>query len=124
VYLNAWGIARTLLTDAPEWFSDGRRFNRLLSGGDFAGSHVCSGFTECHWSTPDDACKEIEEAGFVILEEAGAEGFAGGLSKEITSIAEDDPAAFEHIISFGVQTSRMPQYRRATDHYLIVSKAP
>ena len=119
-YLNAWGIARTLLTDAPAWFADSTNVSSLLTGADFAGGRACSGFTECHWSTPDDALKEIQEAGFVVLEEVGAEGFAGGAGNEVAAIAENHPIAFEQVIAFGVRTSKLPQYRRATDHLLLV----
>jgi S-adenosylmethionine-dependent methyltransferase len=122
-YLNAWGIARSLLTDTPAWFSEGRNVDRLLTGAKFAGAHACSGFTECHWSTPDDARAELQEAGFVVLEEVGAEGFAGGIRNEITAIARDNPVAFEQVIAFGVLTGKLPQYRRATDHFLLVGRA-
>ena len=122
-YLNAWGIARTLLTDVPVWFAEHGNIERLLTGGTFVGAHACSGFTECHWSIPDDARAEIEEAGFFVVEEAGAEGFAGGLGSEVAGIAEHDPALFERIVAFGVLTSRLPQYRRATDHLVLVGRA-
>lgn len=123
-YLNAWGIARSLLTDAPMWFADSGNVERLLTGASFVGARACSGFTECHWSTPDDALAEVREAGFVVLDEIGAEGFANGARNEIAAIAKESPAAFEQIIALGVLTSRLPQYRRATDHFLIVGRAP
>ena len=123
-YLNAWGIARSLLTDAPMWFADSGNVERLLTGASFVGARACSGFTECHWSTPDDALAEVREAGFVVLEEIGAEGFANGARHEIAAIAQENPVAFEQIIALGVLTSKLPQYRRATDHFLIVSRAP
>jgi len=122
-YLNAWGIARTLLADAPGWFADRRNMELLLTGARFVGAHACSGFTECHWSTPDDAVGEIEDAGFVVVEEVGAEGFAGGMRNELTAIAENNPAVFAQVVAYGVLTSKSPQYRRATDHLLIVGRA-
>jgi aminoglycoside/choline kinase family phosphotransferase len=94
-----------------------------LTGAKFSGALACSGFTECHWSVPDDAREEIEDAGFFVLEEAGAEGFAGGLRNEIAGIAKHNPALFEQVIAFGVLTSKLPQYRRATDHLLLVGRA-
>jgi len=121
-YLNTWGIARTLLADAPGWFDDRQRLDRVLTGGKFAGSNACPGFTECHWCTPDEAQDEFREAGFAILDEIGAEGFAGGMRKEIAAIANMDRAAFDRIVSFAVRTSSLPQYRRATDHLLLVGK--
>jgi len=121
-YLNAWGIARSLLSDAPDWFADRRNVELLLTGASFVGAHACSGFTECHWSTPDDARKEIEDAGFIVMEEVGAEGFAGGLRNEVTAIAKSNPAIFDQVVAYGVLTSKSPQYRRATDHLLIVGR--
>jgi hypothetical protein len=95
----------------------------LLTGASFVGARACSGFTECHWSTPDDALAEIHEAAFVVLEEIGAEGFANGARNEIAAIARDSPAAFEQVVALGVVTSKLPQYRRATDHFLVVGRA-
>ena len=122
-YLNAWGIARSLLTDAPTWFAENAKAASLLTGGEFSGARACSGFTECHWCIPEDARKELEEAGFTIVEEAGAEGFASGARNEIAAIAKNDPALFDKILEFAVQTSALPQYRRVTDHLLLVGKA-
>ncbi|MDE5454585.1 methyltransferase domain-containing protein [Bradyrhizobium sp. CSA112] len=122
-YLNAWGIARTLLTDAPAWFADSFNVAALLTGAEFVGARACSGFTECHWSNPDHARKEMQEAGFVILEEIGAEGFASGARNEIAAIANNNPSIFEKIIDFGVLTGKLPQYRHATDHLLLVGRS-
>jgi S-adenosylmethionine-dependent methyltransferase len=122
-YLNAWGIARSLLTDAPGWFADRRNVDCLSGGRSFAGAAACAGFTECHWSTPDDAQEELRVAGFVVLEEVGAEGFAGGMGNEIAAIAKSDPAVFDQVVAFAVRSGKLPQYRRATDHLLLVARA-
>jgi hypothetical protein len=37
-------------------------------------------------------------------QEAGAEGFAGGARNEVAVIARDNPALFEQIATFAVQT--------------------
>ncbi|MBV9017975.1 MAG: methyltransferase domain-containing protein, partial [Alphaproteobacteria bacterium] len=95
-YLNAWG--RTLLADAPGCFRDRQKLDRLLSGGKFVGTDACPGFTECHWCTPDEAQEELCDAGFDILDEIGAEGFAGGMRNEIAAIANGDRAAFDQIV--------------------------
>ena len=121
-YLNAWGIARSLLTDAPSWFADRAEADSLLTCAEFSGARACSGFTECHWCTPDHARTELEEAGFVVLEEAGAEGFASGVRKELAAIAKNDPALFEKIVDFAVRTSTLPQYRVSAEHLLLVGR--
>ena len=84
------GVARSLLTDAPMWFADSGNVERLLTGASFVGARACSGFTECHWSTPDDALAEVREAGFVVLEEIGAQGFANAARHEIAAIAQGE----------------------------------
>jgi len=121
-YLNAWGIARTLLSDLPEWFSDSVRLQALRTGGDFSGAEACSGFTECSWSTPALARAELEEAGFMCIDEIGVEGFAAGCRKEVEQIAASQRGWFAHVVQFGVETSRLPQYRYATDHLVFVAK--
>jgi len=122
-YLNAWGIARSLLTDAPEWFGRGEDVHCLLAGGDFSGARACTGFTDCVWSTPDDAQEELDEVGFAVVEEIGAEGFAGGLRNQLATIAETEPAMFERILAFAVLTSKLPQYRRASDHLVLAARS-
>jgi S-adenosylmethionine-dependent methyltransferase len=121
-YLNPWGIARSLLSDAPGWFCDEGNFVSLVTGAEFTGARACSGFTECCWITPDEASDEIRNAGFELLDEVGAEGFAGGLRREVEALALENPAAFTKVIAFGVRTSTLPQYRRATDHLLLVGQ--
>ena len=67
--------------------------------------------------------RRCREAGFVILEEAGAGGFASGTRHALAAIARDSPAALEQIIALGVATSRLPQYRRSTDDFLYCCQA-
>jgi S-adenosylmethionine-dependent methyltransferase len=122
-HLNAWGICEIPPNGRTGRFADSRNVGSLLTGASFADKRACSGFTECHWSTPDDALAEIQEAGFIILEEAGAEGFASGTRNELDKVARHNPAAFDQIIEFGVLTSTLPQYRRATDHFIVVARA-
>jgi SAM-dependent methyltransferase len=62
-YLNAWGIAQSILSDAPGWFAKEASLKSLANGETFVGGGACSGFTECVWSTPDAARKELEDAG-------------------------------------------------------------
>jgi S-adenosylmethionine-dependent methyltransferase len=122
-YLNAWDIARSLLTDAPTWYADSSNLTSLSNGDEFSRPRACSGFTECHWSNPERARTELQEAGFTILEEVGAAGFASGARNEVAPIAKQDPALFERVVEFGVLTSKLPQYRNATDHLLLVGRS-
>ena len=122
-YLNPWGIARTLLVDAPSWFEDIANLEALQSRGEFAGARALPGFTECNWCNPDQAQKELQSAELTIVEERGPEGFANGSGEQLANIKKQNLALFEKIVAFGVQTSKLPQYRRSIDHYLVVARA-
>ena len=122
-YLNPWGIARTLLADSPSWFEDTANLEALQSGGEFSGARALSGFTECNWCTPDQAQEELRDAALSIIDERGAEGFANGSGEQLAGIRKQNLTLFEKIVAFGVQTSKLPQYRRSTDHYLLAARA-
>lgn len=122
-YLNAWGIVRTLLADFPAWFEKADVLQVLRNGECFSGPEACSGFTECHWSNPNLARAELEEAGLNPVKEVGAEGFAGGCRREVEAIATRNPALFARIIPLAVQTGPLLQYRHATDHLLFAATA-
>lgn len=120
-YLNSWGIAKSLVSDAPHWFADPEKVKALMNENTFAGPTACAKFTACHWSTPPAAVREIEEAGLRVLEYIGAEGFVNGMHKMLADLNDGD--ALESIVALAVRTSFMPQYRDATDHtHFVVAK--
>jgi hypothetical protein len=122
-YLNAWGVAKTMLTDSPAWFEGADVLQVLQNGEAFCGAYAFSGFTECHWSNPNIARAELDEAGLRSVKEIGAEGFAAGARREIEAIWANDPALFGRITTLAVKTSALPQYWHTTGHLLFATKA-
>jgi hypothetical protein len=57
--------------------------------------------------------------GLTALTAAGS----SGIRNEIIAIARDNLAAFEQVIDLGVLTGKLPQYRPATVHFLLVGRA-
>ena len=57
------------------------------------------------------------------IEFASTLAIIDGLGNEAAAIAKRDTKLFEQVIAFGVLTSKLPQYRRVTDHLLLVGRA-
>lgn len=122
-YLNSWGLIKTGLQDFPQRYRDISSLRLMLEAQDFLSSDL-SGFTECHWSTPVAAQREIREAGLEIVSYAGAEGFANGMGLLLEKLLRDDQQAYENILQVAAETCELAQYRDSTDHlHLIARKA-
>jgi 2-polyprenyl-3-methyl-5-hydroxy-6-metoxy-1,4-benzoquinol methylase len=121
-YLNSWGLLRTGIVDFPHWYKDFTRLHSMLNGQIFEGQAL-SGFTECTWSTPDAALREIKSAGFEVISYAGAESFAGGMQPLLEKLRADEPEAYANVVQFAAQTCELNQYRDSTDHlHFVVRK--
>ena len=121
-FLNSWGLIRTGIVDFPKRFSDSTFLRSMLGKKTFQARELC-GFTECHWSNPEIAGKEIEDAGLRIVSYAGAESFAGGMAPLLESLRKNEPAAYGNVVEFASETSELPQFRDATDHvHFVVEK--
>jgi SAM-dependent methyltransferase len=120
-YLNAWGLLRTGLTDFPARYRDPAFCDEMLSGIGFPDG--LPGFAPCVFSTPDEAVRELADAGFEIVSQAGADGFAGGMWPVVDRLAASDPQAFENVISFAARSCERPQFRDAGDHLHIVVRS-
>lgn len=120
-YLNSWGIIKTGVKDFPHWYSDVSFLRSMLREHTFEGESL-SGFTECYWSTPKAALREIKKAGLEVVNYAGAESFAGGMGVLLESLATDNPEAYESIVQVAAETCELKQYRDSTDHLHIVVK--
>ncbi len=118
-YFNAWGILKTGLTDLANRYEDNTFLRSMLEEKTFAGPNL-SGFTECYWSTPEAAFKEIREAGLEVVTYIGAEGFAAGMRTQLEQLATEVPEAYENVVQMAAETSELPQYRDTTDHLHIV----
>ena len=121
-FLNSWGLLRSGVVDFPKRFRN-PAFLRSMLGEQAFEDHELSGFTECHWSNPDIASEELQDAGLRIISRAGAQGFLGGMAPLFESLKKDEPEAFENVLEFAAETSELPQFRDATDHvHFVVEK--
>lgn len=118
-YLNSWGLIKTGITDFPDWYKDISVLRSMLLEHTFTGRSL-SGFTECYWSTPEAALQEVKESGLEVINYAGVESFAGGMSPLLARLVLDNPEAYENIVEVAVETCELEQYRDSTDHLHIV----
>jgi ubiquinone/menaquinone biosynthesis C-methylase UbiE len=118
-YLNSWGLIKTGIVDFPQWFNDATYLGSMMEEHTFKGQSL-SGFTESYWSTPEAALREIKQSGLEIVNYAGAESFANGMSVSLERLAADKPEAYENIVRAAAETSELEQYRDSTDHLHIV----
>ncbi|MDE2890094.1 MAG: class I SAM-dependent methyltransferase [Gemmatimonadota bacterium] len=114
-FLNSWGLLRSGVVDFPKRFRN-PAFLRSMLGEQAFEDHELSGFTECHWSNPDIASEEIQDAGLRIISRAGAQGFLGGMARLFEALRKDEPEAYENVLEFAAETSELPQFRDTTDH--------
>jgi ubiquinone/menaquinone biosynthesis C-methylase UbiE len=112
-YLNAWGVARTGITDFPERYQDMGFLRSMLGERDFG---------IWHFMTPEAVLAEVETAGFEVMTYAGAEGFAGGMKALLEKLAQEQPEAYDNVVRFAVETCELKQYRDSTDHLHIVCR--
>jgi SAM-dependent methyltransferase len=120
-YLNSWGILKTGITDFPDWYKDISFLRSMLFEHTFSGPDL-TGFTECYWSTPEAALREVSEAGMEVISYAGAESFAGGMGKLLEQLAMDFKETYENIVTVASETCELDQYRETTDHLHIVAR--
>lgn len=118
-YLNSWGLIRTGIVDFPHWYRDLSKPRSMLHELTFEGQTL-SDFTECYWSTPQAALKEVQEAGFKVVSYTGAEGFASGMRPLLEKLSVEDPEAYTNVVQFAAETCELSQYRDSTDHLHIV----
>lgn len=119
-YLNSWGILRYGLNRFPEKYSDPSFVRGML--GEMAIPESFENFTECFWSTPPKAKGELIDCGFEILTYIGCEGFASGLKKKISEIAEQHPKAYETILQVIRESCEEEQFRSTSEHLCFVVK--
>ncbi len=121
-YLNSWGLIRTGISDFPAWYQDLSVLRSMLDEHVFPGRRL-SGFTECYWSTPEVAIKEVESVGFEVVSYGGAQGFAGGMRPMLEQLAQENPEAYENVVRAAAEMCELKQYRDSTEHmHLVVQK--
>jgi ubiquinone/menaquinone biosynthesis C-methylase UbiE len=118
-FINSWGLIRTGLNDFPNWYLDPDKIRSLLGARAFEGQQL-SEFTECYWSTPESATKELEDAGLNIISYAGAQGFAGGMGTILERLANENPEILERVVQLAAEFSELKQFRDTTEHLFFV----
>lgn len=122
-YLNSWGLIRTGFSDFPAWYQDIAVLRAMLEEHVFPGNRL-SDFTECYWSTPEAAIREVQGAGFEVISYGGAQGFAGGMRPLLEQLASENAAAYENIVQVAAEMCELPQYRDSTEHLHLVVRKP
>ena len=121
-FLNSWGLLKTGIVDFPTRFCNAAFLRGMLGEKSFVGREL-AGFTECHWSNPEIAGREIEAAGLRIVSYAGVESFVGGMAPQLAALRENAPSAYDNVVAFAAETAELPQFRDATDHvHFVVEK--
>jgi S-adenosylmethionine-dependent methyltransferase len=118
-YLNSWGIMRTGIVDLTQWYKDVTKLRSMVNEHIFKGQSL-SGFTECYWSTPEAALREVQKVGLEIVGYAGAEGFVGGMGPLVEQLKINNPDAYDNVVRVAAETCELTQYRDSTDHLHIV----
>ena len=114
-FLNSWGLMRTGVVDFPERFRDAAFLRDMLGDKTFAGREL-SGFTECHWSNPAIARKELRSVGLRIVSYAGVESFLSGMGPLLEPLSRCESGVYDNLVEVAAETAELPQFRDATDH--------
>ncbi len=121
-FLNSWGLLRCGITGFPKRFNDPDFLRSMLGERTFEDPERPN-FTECHWSNPEIAGTELQDAGLRIVSYAGAEGFPNGMAPLLDSLRKDEPEAYANVLEFAAETSELPQFRDTTNHvHFVVEK--
>lgn len=118
-YLSSWGGLRYFLKRYPEKFEDLSFPMALLKEGSLSSSF--GDFTECFFSSPSAAQKEIEEAGFTVTTFIGCEGVASGYKSEVEEIARRLPQAYESLVKLVRETCEKEPFRSTAEHLHFVA---
>lgn len=118
-FLNSWGLLRCGITGFPKRFNDPDFLRSMLGERTFE-DRERPNFTECHWSNPEIAGTELQDAGLRIVSYAGAEGFPNGMAPLLETLGKSEPEAYENVLEFAAETSELPQFRDTANHVLFV----
>ncbi|ANS74225.1 hypothetical protein AWM70_06200 [Paenibacillus yonginensis] len=120
-YINSWGALKAGVTEFSESFRELDKIYDYLTELKLDESR---GFTECYFTVPPQALKEVQTGGFEILSYAGAEGFLAGTQTEIGRLYREDRVVYDNLLQAASETCEAPQFRDATEHLLVVARKP
>ncbi|MEF2965327.1 class I SAM-dependent methyltransferase [Paenibacillus sp. M1] len=118
-YINSWGCLKAGVTEFSETFRDPERIYDYLQEQRF---DELRGFTEAYFSVPHRALEEVKRGGFEVISCAGAESFLAGMRTEVTRLYREDRQVYENLVQAASEMSEAPQYREATEHFLIAAR--
>ena len=83
----------------------------LVGGVDGRGGEALSGFTECHWSNPAIARKELRSVGLRIVSYAGVESFLLGMGPLLEPLSRCESGVYDNLVEVAAETAELPQFR-------------
>ena len=113
------GYRRSLLTDAPTWYADSSELTSLLNGDEFSGRRAFrSSVTGRIPNAPGRNCKRLASPSW---QKSALKALpAAPVMRSPPSRNRIPP---RKVVEFGVLTSKLPQYRNATDDLLLVGRS-
>lgn len=120
-YINSWGVLKSAITECPaEIFKDIQKIYDELEEQTLDSE---TGFTECYFTIPPKALKEVEQSGLNIISYAGAESFISGIEREMYRLYDEDREIYNNLVKTASEFCELPQYRDAAEHlHIIVRK--
>ena len=112
-YFGHLGMLRLGISDLARRYEDVSQIERLLNPTSFTDF---SGFPDSHFSSPEHIKAEVEEAGFNFVSYASAQGFAGGIRRDMEWLHENWPKAFANIIDVSVRYCEDERFRDLGQH--------
>jgi SAM-dependent methyltransferase len=121
--INHLGVARSGITEFPDWYRDPECLHIVGSYTNRASEDGTGGFTDAYFSHPLELRRWYEDAGAETAGMAAQEGIAGGLRDECRRLAEN-PVAWQHFVQIVLATCEDPTILGASEHTLYVGRKP
>ena len=114
-YFGSYGMLRLGIADMVRRYESITEIERFLKPTSFTAAEL-SGFTACHFSTPDAIHNELEEAEFSVLSYGSAQGFVGGIRLGIERLFEENKTAFDSVVDVAVRYCEDVRFRDLGQH--------
>ncbi len=121
--INHLGVARSGVTEFPDWYNDAECLNIVGSYTNRVPQDEIRGFTEAYFAHPLELRRWYEEAGAETISMAAQEGIAGGLRDECRRLAENE-TAWQHFVKIVLATCEDPTILGGSEHTLYIGRKP
>jgi S-adenosylmethionine-dependent methyltransferase len=121
--INHLGVARSGVTEFPDWYNDAECMNIVGSYTNRVPQDEIRGFTEAYFAHPLELRRWYEEAGAETISMAAQEGIAGGLRDECRRLAENE-TAWQHFVKIVLATCEDPTILGGSEHTLYIGRKP